>query len=71
VSGRRGSGSFGSGRTAGYAMGEERTSPWLEAIAGIRQGGDIAARESCSVVKPNNLILSVCLGGGVSGIIFI
>ena len=25
------------GRTAGYAIGEERTSPWLEAIAGIRQ----------------------------------
>ena len=37
MSGRRGSGSFGSGRTAGYAIGEERTSPWLEAIAGIRQ----------------------------------
>jgi len=41
VSGRRGSGSFGSGRThrslAGYAIGEDRTSPWLEAIAGIRQ----------------------------------
>ena len=36
-SGRRGSGSFGSGRTAGYAIGEGRTSPWLEAIAGIRQ----------------------------------
>jgi hypothetical protein len=36
VSGRRGSGSFGSGRTAGYAIGEDRTSPWLEAIAGIR-----------------------------------
>jgi len=38
VSGRRGSGSFGSGRTAGYAyaIGEGRTSPWLEAIAGIR-----------------------------------
>ena len=34
VSGRRGSGSFGSDRTAGYAIGEERTSPWLEAIAG-------------------------------------
>ena len=26
----------GSGRTAGYAIGEGRTSPWLEAIAGIR-----------------------------------
>ena len=37
VSGRRGSGSFGSDRTAGYAIGEERTSPWLEAIAGIRE----------------------------------
>jgi hypothetical protein len=37
VSGRGGSGSFGSGRTAGYAIGEDRTSPWLEAIAGIRQ----------------------------------
>jgi hypothetical protein len=37
VSGRGGSGSFGSGRTAGYAIGEGRTSPWLEAIAGIRQ----------------------------------
>ena len=36
MSGRRGSGSFGSGRTAGYASGEDRTSPWLEAIAGIR-----------------------------------
>ena len=36
MSGRGGSGSFGSGRTAGYAIGEERTSPWLEAIAGIR-----------------------------------
>ena len=36
MSGRRGSGSFGSGRTAGYAIGEDRTSPWLEAIAGIR-----------------------------------
>ena len=36
MSGRRGSGSFGSGRTAGYAIGEGRTSPWLEAIAGIR-----------------------------------
>jgi len=42
VSCRGGSGSFGSGRTAGYAIGEGyeegRTSPWLEAIAGIRQG---------------------------------
>ena len=37
MSGRRGSGSFGSGRTAGYAIGEDRTSPWLEAIAGIRE----------------------------------
>ena len=37
MSGRRVSGSFGSGRTAGYAIGEGRTSPWLEAIAGIRQ----------------------------------
>ena len=37
MSGRGGSGSFGSGRTAGYAIGEERTSPWLGAIAGIRQ----------------------------------
>jgi hypothetical protein len=37
VPGRGGSGSFGSGRTAGYAIGEDRTSPWLEAIAGIRQ----------------------------------
>jgi hypothetical protein len=37
VSGRGGSGSFGSGRTAGCAIGEDRTSPWLEAIAGIRQ----------------------------------
>ena len=37
VSGRRSSGSFGSGRTAGYAIGEGRTSPWLEAIAGIRE----------------------------------
>jgi hypothetical protein len=37
VSGRGGSGSFGSGRTAGYAIGEGRTSPWLEAIAGIRE----------------------------------
>jgi len=39
VSGRTGtgSGSFGSGRTAGYAIGEGRTSPWLEAIAGIRE----------------------------------
>ena len=37
MSGRGGSGSFGSGRTAGYAIGEGRTSPWLEAIAGIRQ----------------------------------
>ena len=37
MSGRTGSGSFGSGRTAGYAIGEERTSPWLEAIAGIRE----------------------------------
>eukprot|EP00964_Phaeocystis_antarctica_P010121 scaffold5543_cov39-Phaeocystis_antarctica.AAC.2 len=37
VSGRRGSGSFGSDRTAGYAIGEDRTSPWLEAIAGIRE----------------------------------
>ena len=36
ASGRRGSGSFGSDRTAGYAIGEGRTSPWLEAIAGIR-----------------------------------
>ena len=36
MSGRRGSGSFGSRRTAGYAIGEDRTSPWLEAIAGIR-----------------------------------
>ena len=36
MSGRGGSGSFGSGRTAGYAIGEGRTSPWLEAIAGIR-----------------------------------
>ena len=36
MSGRGGSGSFGSGRTAGYAIGEDRTSPWLEAIAGIR-----------------------------------
>jgi hypothetical protein len=36
VSGRGGSGSLGSGRTAGYAIGEGRTSPWLEAIAGIR-----------------------------------
>ena len=37
MSGRGGSGSFGSGRTAGYAIGEGRTSPWLEAIAEIRQ----------------------------------
>ena len=37
MSGRTSSGSFGSGRTAGYAIGEDRTSPWLEAIAGIRQ----------------------------------
>ena len=37
MSGRTGSGSFGSGRTAGYAIGEDRTSPWLEAIAGIRE----------------------------------
>ena len=37
MSGRGGSGSLGSGRTAGYAIGEGRTSPWLEAIAGIRQ----------------------------------
>jgi len=37
ASGRRGSGSFGSDRTAGYAIGEDRTSPWLEAIAGIRE----------------------------------
>eukprot|EP00964_Phaeocystis_antarctica_P034460 scaffold19600_cov109-Phaeocystis_antarctica.AAC.1 len=37
VSGRRSSGRFGSGRTAGYAIGEGRTSPWLEAIAGIRE----------------------------------
>ena len=26
---------MGSGRTAGYAIGEDRTSPWLRAIAGI------------------------------------
>eukprot|EP00964_Phaeocystis_antarctica_P116009 scaffold79988_cov63-Phaeocystis_antarctica.AAC.3 len=37
VSGRRSKGSFGSDRTAGYAIGEERTSPWLEAITGIRE----------------------------------
>jgi hypothetical protein len=37
VSCRASSGSFGSGRTAGYAIGEGRTSPWLEAIAGIRE----------------------------------
>eukprot|EP00964_Phaeocystis_antarctica_P126826 scaffold90498_cov61-Phaeocystis_antarctica.AAC.1 len=37
VSGRRSSGSFGSDRTAGYAIGEGRTSPWLEAITGIRE----------------------------------
>ena len=39
VSGRTSkySGSFGSGGTAGYAIGEGRTSPWLEAIAGIRE----------------------------------
>ena len=37
VSGRRSSGSFGSDRTAGYAIGEGRASPWLEAIAGIRE----------------------------------
>ena len=37
----RGSGScFGSGRTAGYAIGEERTSPWLEAITGTRSDHD-------------------------------
>ena len=36
ASGRRGSGSFGSDRTAGHAIGEGRTSPWLEAITGIR-----------------------------------
>ena len=35
LSGRRSSGSFGSDRTAGYAIGEERTSPWLEAITGV------------------------------------
>ena len=34
---RNRSGSLGSGRTAGYAIGEDRTSPWLEAIAGIRE----------------------------------
>ena len=35
--GRKGtSGSLGSGRSAGYAIGEGRTSPWLRAIAGIR-----------------------------------
>ena len=34
---RASSGSFGSGRTAGYAIGEGRISPWLEAIAGIRE----------------------------------
>ena len=38
MSGRGGSGSFDSGRTAGYAIGEERTSTWLESIAGIHQG---------------------------------
>ena len=40
MSGRRGSGSSlaaAARRTAGYAIGEDRTSPWLEAIAGIRQ----------------------------------
>ena len=37
MSGRGGSGSFDSGRTAGYAIGEERTSTWLESIAGIHQ----------------------------------
>ena len=37
MSGRASSGSFGSGRTAGYAIGGGRTSPWLEAIAGIRE----------------------------------
>eukprot|EP00964_Phaeocystis_antarctica_P034033 scaffold19352_cov66-Phaeocystis_antarctica.AAC.3 len=31
ISGPRSSGSFGSDRTAGYAIGEGRTSPWLEA----------------------------------------
>ena len=36
VSSRIGSGSLGSGRSAGYAIGEERTSPRLRAIAGIR-----------------------------------
>ena len=37
VSGRKGtSGSLGSGRSAGYAIGEERTSPRQRAIAGIR-----------------------------------
>ena len=37
VSGRKGtSGSLGSGRSAGYAIGEGRTSPRLRAIAGIR-----------------------------------
>ena len=39
VSGRRGSGSLGSGRTAGCAIGEERTSPWLEADKESLEGG--------------------------------
>ena len=36
-------GSFGSGRTAGYAIGEGRTSPWPEAIAGIRERAESQA----------------------------
>ena len=36
VSGRGGSGSLGSGRSAGCAIGEDRTSPRLGAMAGIR-----------------------------------
>jgi len=42
VSGRGGSGSFDSGRTAGYAIGEERTSTWLESIAGLGSTKDPA-----------------------------
>ena len=38
VTGPTGSGSLGSGRSAGYAVGEERTSPRLGAIAGICSG---------------------------------
>ena len=45
MSGRGGSGSFGSGRTAGYAIGEGRTSPWLEAgvVYGIPTRGEPTA----------------------------